>query len=416
MREHTYAVSRRVFLGGAAAFGIVALANPAIAFAEPSAAEKQAEADAVRDQVIHMRSELQRASDAYFTALEEHDSAVAAKEAAQLRIDETNQQIGYIQSKLGNRARSMYRNGSISFFEILLSSTSFSEFATNWSILNHMNQNDADMVQESKDLRAQLEAEKAEYARQEKIAAEKTAEAWAIRAQAEETVVQMEAILSSLDAEARALLEAEQKAAAEAEAARQRVEFEAEQARRDEEARQAAEAARIAAEEAARKAAEEAQQAAENGTGTGGGETETGGSESGTVVEEEKEEESSGGGGGWAPPSIPAQGSVVDYAISRLGCPYVWGASGPNSFDCSGLTSWCYSQIGIWITRTTGSQYNAARAILPMNAAEPGDVLYNNGHVGICTSYGGWQYIHAPQPGEYVCYSTWAQFYCALRF
>ena len=384
MREHTRRISRRAFLGGAATFGAVCLANPAVAFATPTAAEKQAEADSVRDQVTSMQQQLQQASNDYYAALDERDKAQAAKDAAQAQIDETNQKIAAIQGQLGTRAKTMYRNGGISFLEILLSATSFEEFATNWDLLNHMNQNDADMVEEAKALRAQVEEEKDEYARQEQLAADKAKEAEAIKNQAEATVADMEALLASLDAEARQLLEAEQQAAAEAEAARQRAEFEAEQERQ------------AAADRAARNSGG-------NGSSGGGGSSDDGGGSSGS-------DDRRGG------TDIPAQGSVVDYAISRLGCPYVWGATGPNSFDCSGLTSWCYNQIGIWITRTTYTQYAAARAILSVSDAAPGDVLYNGGHVAICTSYGGGEYIHAPQPGDVVKYSTWAQFYCALRF
>ncbi|MCL1797722.1 MAG: NlpC/P60 family protein [Eggerthellaceae bacterium] len=383
MREHTHRISRRAFLGGAAAVGAAYLANPAIAFAVPTAAEKQAEADAVRDQVIAMQKELQQASDDYFMAIEEHEAAVAAKDAAQARIDETNEKIALVQGKLGIRARSMYRSGGISFIEILLAARSFEEFATNWDILTHMNQSDADMVDEAKVLRGQIEEEKAEHARQEKIAEEKTELAKTIKEQAEATVIEMEALLAALDKEARELLEAEQKAAAEAEAARKRAEWEAEQARQN-------------------------AQNNNNNNNSGGG-----GGGGGNNNNNNNNNNSGGGGGGT---SIPAKGSVVDYAISRLGCPYVWGASGPNSFDCSGLTSWCYNQIGIWITRTTYTQYAAARAILPVSSAQPGDVLHNSGHVGICTKSGGGQYIHAPQPGDVVKYATWAQFYCALRF
>lgn len=79
---------------------------------------------------------------------------------------------------------------------------------------------------------------------------------------------------------------------------------------------------------------------------------------------------SSSGGGYSSSSSIPSHGSVVDYAASRLGCPYVWGASGPNTFDCSGLTMWCYRQIGISLPHYDRSQYAAARARLnPRDAA-----------------------------------------------
>lgn len=352
MREHTCRISRRAFLGGAVAFGAVSLVHPALAFATPLS-DKQAEADSVRSQVITMQQDLDRASDSYFKALGEHDQALQAMESAQARIEEANAKIESLQSKLGTRARSMYRSGSTSFFDILLGASTFQEFATSWDLLNDLNESDAEMVQQTKELKVKVEAEKAEFARQEKIAAEKTAEAKKIKDQAEATVLQMQTTLDSLDAQARTLLEQEQRAAAEAAAAANQ----------------------------------------ENFQNSGGG--------------------SSGGSGGT---TIPAKGSVVDYAASRLGCPYVWGATGPDSFDCSGLTSWCYRQIGIGITRTTETQYGAASAILPISQAQPGDVLYTYGHVGICTSSGGGQYIHAPQPGDVVKYSNWAQFYCALRF
>ncbi|MCL2826831.1 MAG: NlpC/P60 family protein [Eggerthellaceae bacterium] len=360
MREHTRRISRRVFLGGALTFGAVYLANPSIAFAV-TAAEKQAEADAVRDQVTAMQTALDKASNDYYTALDEHDKAVAAKDDAQAQIDATNQQIADIQSQLATRARSMYKSGGISFLDVILASTSFEDFTTNWSLLNQMNQKDADMVQQAKDLRTQLQAQKDEYAKQEQIAADKTAEALAIKTQAEQTVNDLQTLLDSLDAEAKKLLEQEQQAAAEAAAAAQR-------------------AAIAAQQEADAEGNPNAITYSPGGT------------------------------------DIPAKGTVVDYAISRLGCPYVWGATGPDTFDCSGLTSWCYNQIGIWITRTTWSQYAAASAVLPMESAQPGDVLYNGGHVAVCTQPGGVEYIHAPQTGDVVRYATWSQFYCALRF
>jgi len=360
MNEHKRKMNRRAFLGGAATFGAVCLANPTLAFAVPTAAQKQAEADAVRDQLIAMQLKLEKASNDYYAAIDEHDKAVEAKDAAQVRIDEISGKIGDVQDKLGTRARSMYRSGSISFLEVLFAARTFQEFTDNWNILNQMNQTDAEMVQESKDLRSAVEDEKAEYARQEGIAEQKTAEALVIKEDSEKTVTEMQTLLDTLDAEAKELLEAERRAAEEAEAARQR-------------------------------AALAAQQASSNGGGGGGGYT-------------------SG-----AP--IPSQGGVIDYAISRLGCPYVWGATGPDTFDCSGLTSWCYKQIGMWITRTTETQKANARGVYPVGQAQPGDVLYRYGHVGLATVNGGGTYIHAPQTGDVVRYANnGSSFACALRF
>ena len=94
---------------------------------------------------------------------------------------------------------------------------------------------------------------------------------------------------------------------------------------------------------------------------------------------------------------------IVDAAYSRLGCPYVWGGNGPNSFDCSGLVKWCYAQVGISIPRTSGDQGNCGTKI-SVSQAQPGDILWKSGHVGIYIGNG--QYIHAPHSGEVVKISS----------
>lgn len=121
--------------------------------------------------------------------------------------------------------------------------------------------------------------------------------------------------------------------------------------------------------------------------------------------------------------SIPNRGqsssatgnAVVDFAYTLLDTPYVYGATGPNAFDCSGFTSYVYRHAtGIDITRTTWSQYGQG---VPVSYSELqiGDLVftYDLGHVGIYI--GGGQYIHAPQPGEGVKVSPIQGFYGARR-
>ena len=105
--------------------------------------------------------------------------------------------------------------------------------------------------------------------------------------------------------------------------------------------------------------------------------------------------------------------TVVAAAYSKLGCPYVWGASGPNSFDCSGLVMWCYAQAGVSLDHYSGSQGQSG-AIIPLSQAQPGDILWKSGHVGIYIGNG--QYIHAPQTGDVVkIASNVSRFTCAVR-
>ena len=124
-----------------------------------------------------------------------------------------------------------------------------------------------------------------------------------------------------------------------------------------------------------------------------------------------------GGGGGGG--SVGNYGSVVDYAMSRIGCPYVWAAEGPDAFDCSGLVRWAYLQVGISLPHYTESLYACAKNRVPVSEARPGDVLYRPGHVGIAVSYGGSHYVHAPTFNAYVRDTdplSWSGFTCALQF
>lgn len=127
------------------------------------------------------------------------------------------------------------------------------------------------------------------------------------------------------------------------------------------------------------------QQAAQQQTGgsTGGGSTgggTTGGSSSGSSEPVY---------------SVSTGNAVVDRAYAQLGKPYVWGATGPNSFDCSGLVGYCLtgSYTRIW---TSGSYAGWPSVSNP----QPGDVCVKSGHCGIYIGNG--MMIHAPQSGDVV--------------
>lgn len=356
MKNATHGLSRRSFLTGAAVLGALSIAQPSLAFAEPSAADKFAEAETVRARIVAMEAELDVVTEQYYRALDEHAAAQQAVVDAQARIDEANAKIADLQDKLGSRARSMYRTGQSTFIDFIMGATTFEELANNWNLLEQLNESDAAMVQQTKDLRTEVENAKIELERQEKIAAEKAAEAQRIKEEAERTVAELQTLVAQLDAEAQALLAQEQ------------------------------EAARLAEIEAARS-------------------------------------RTYGYSGTTSP--VPSQGSVVDFALSRIGCPYVWGAAGPDAFDCSGLVRWAYLQVGMSLPHQTEALYSAAKARLPVSEAQPGDVLWvgygdgYNGHVGIACTPGGTHYVHAPTFGTFVRDTDglgWAGFTHALRF
>lgn len=106
---------------------------------------------------------------------------------------------------------------------------------------------------------------------------------------------------------------------------------------------------------------------------------------------------------------------IVNYAYNFLGRPYVWGAVGPDTFDCSGFTSYVYRHCaGIEITRTTYTQINVGVPV-SYNNMQPGDLVftYNNEHVGIYVGSG--MYINATYPGSTIRVTPVTNFYAARR-
>lgn len=101
--------------------------------------------------------------------------------------------------------------------------------------------------------------------------------------------------------------------------------------------------------------------------------------------------------------------TVVNAAKSQIGKPYVWGATGPNAYDCSGLVQYAYSQAGKNIGRTTYQQACAGQHV-SVSQAQAGDILmWGDYHDAIYV--GNNQYVHAPQPGQNVTQATISSYF-----
>ncbi|MFN8122419.1 MAG: NlpC/P60 family protein [Thermoleophilia bacterium] len=108
-----------------------------------------------------------------------------------------------------------------------------------------------------------------------------------------------------------------------------------------------------------------------------------------------------GGGGGNA--------AAVSIAMQYLGVPYVWGGASPSGFDCSGLASYVYAQLGKSVPHYTGAIWAAFPKVAPGDL-QPGDLVFFHqdlGHMGIYI--GGGQFIHAPHTGDVVKISSLAE-------
>jgi len=128
--------------------------------------------------------------------------------------------------------------------------------------------------------------------------------------------------------------------------------------------------------------------------------------------------------GGSIPNTGNASGSaaaLISVASSKLGCPYVWGAKGPNSFDCSGFVYWCLNQVGVrqsYITSSGWRNVGKYTRISKFSDLRAGDIIVVSGHVGIVA--GGGTVIDASSSGGRVVHrslsSWWSRnFICGWR-
>lgn len=370
MTKQTCASKSKVALNAAfAAILAVGLSVPAAsAFAAPSD-DKQAEAQAALQKLNQYQSELDQASANYEAAHQEQIDAQNRVDEAQKQIEDKTAQIEKDQQRLSDRARDMYRSGDTNFLDVILGASSFEQFATTWNMLETLNGNDAELVSETKTAREELQAAKQEAEEQAKVASDKAEEAKSVAEAADQKASEMQQTYNSLSAEAQELISQER-------------------------------AAQEAQQQAAAAAAEQNGTAGNDAatTITNNNRNNTTSSNSNSSSNSNKNNASSSATNNSKPQSVSGN-SVVNRAYSQLGKPYQWGAVGPNSFDCSGLVSYCltgsYSRLG-----TTDTFMGWTRVSNP----QPGDICVNSHHCGIYI--GGGQMIHAPQTGDVVKVSS----------
>lgn len=339
-------LKRRILAPILSAVLAIGVCMPIFSFAAPeaeavTAAQKQAEAEAALQQLYELEGQLEVASENYFAALAEYQTAVELRDATQAQIEETQAELAEIRERLGARATTMYKEGNISILDVFTSSKSIDEFVRTWEMLKRMNINDADLAGQAEALEALLEEQKAEYEQQVAVADQKSQEAGAAYEEAAALVEQTEALYNQLSAEAAALYEQEQAAAAAA---------------------------------AARQSA--------------GGSSDCGYlNDDGTVTDAATGQVYSSA----SAYSAATGNAIVDRAYAMLGGNYSWGAVGGSdgrTFDCSGFVS--YALSGSYERLGTSATWNEYASV---DDPQPGDVCVRAGHVGIYVGNG--QMIHA---------------------
>jgi peptidoglycan DL-endopeptidase CwlO len=434
---------RRGRLGARSALGLLLAAAIALAGGGVSVARAETPAQKVarlRSQAAEVQAAIDRMNDQVETVVEQFNANREALQATldrqrdtTRRLDEAQKRLATAESLMGDRMRAIYMGGPVTGLEELLEVRSVEDAVTVTQYQESANASDVQTIaavqQGKQELSAIDTTLKAQRHEQERLQAKLDDQRHDIEAR----LAQQQEFLGQLSAGVKRAV--------------------AEEQQRQEDLRRAALARRLAAEQAAREAAEKAarEQAAREaaaraaasdsssssstGGGSGssdgdsGGSSSTGGGGSGGSASSSSSSSgstSSGSSGGststsgagsthWSPPSSSGGSSsapssaaarAVAYARAQLGKPYVWGAEGPNSFDCSGLTMTAWRSAGVSIPRVAQEQYNIGGHV-SQSELEPGDLVFFGSpihHVGLYVGNG--TMIEAPYTGQVVRYHS----------
>jgi peptidoglycan DL-endopeptidase CwlO len=347
---------------------ILVLVVAALAAAVPGGADrigdKKAEAQQVLGEINQLDRDLGRAIEAYnaSTIKLEHIRHQLTQNRHEYLVAQGN--LGRARARLGNRLREIYMSGqSDSTVEVLLGAHSLDDVINRLDTANRVSAQDEQVMRQVRiykhDVTVRGQALRRAHRAQQQVVASRAA----AKAHIESGLADRKRLLSSIKGEIERL-----------------------------QAEEAARQALLAAQARARMVAQQqAAQARINQTVVGvttQAPASTGDPSAVTTV---------------APPSH--YGGVVGVAMAQLGKPYVWGAAGPDVFDCSGLVVYAYSQVGVSLPHSSYALWNAG-VYVSQDQLEPGDLVFFDGlgHVGIYI--GGGQFIHAPHTGDVVKISS----------
>ncbi|WP_208638920.1 NlpC/P60 family protein [Kitasatospora albolonga] len=324
------------------------------------------------------------------SATQQYNRAKAASTAQRTKVDtllsdvaKRTEKINEARRELGSYAAAQYRTGGIAPTATFFLADDPQAYFDQSRLMSRSTERQQKAVEDFRTQQAAAAKKRAEAVKSLESLTETQATLRSSKQNVQTKLAEARTLLARLTAEEKArLAELERKKEAEA---REKAEKLA--------ARQAAE--KKEREEAEKKAREEAakESGGDNGSGSGnGGGTGTGpGAGTGTGA-------GAGAGSGYAAKAE----QVLAFARAQIGKPYVWGASGPSSYDCSGLTQAAWREANVTLPRTTWDQVKVGTRVATSDL-QPGDLVFfydDISHVGIYKGDG--MMIHAPKPGTNV--------------
>ena len=377
-------------LGALLAFTLCfSMVIPAQADNISDAKKKQQELEQQKNTAEAEKSELSSELDSIVSKMEKTQSDLTAKETeindaeTELVTAKANEDDQYQTMKL--RIKYMYEAGNDSAFETLVTSEDFTDLLSKAEYVQNVHSYDRKQLQEYVETKQQISDLKDSLEKDQKELESKQVEYEKQGDNLNNLITSKSAEVANLDSEIQAAAEAAAREAAER-------------------------AAKEAAEKAAREAERQQAAASNNNSASTSNRNNTTSNRNNTTSNRNNTTSSSSSSNSSASattkPSNSSSstttsgtnangGSIVSRAYSQLGKPYVWGACGPNSFDCSGFVSYCltgsYSRLGTTLTFMGWTR---------VSNPQPGDVVTTATHCGIYIGNG--QMIHAPHTGDVV--------------
>ncbi|MEU9041125.1 MULTISPECIES: NlpC/P60 family protein [unclassified Kitasatospora] len=345
----------------------VAAAAVALSAQSGAHADPQPTKDQVKEQVDQLNEQAEVATEQYNAAQEKQQTLEKQVSGLQDQVARQQDQVTDLQGGLAEIAGEQYRNGGISPTVQLMFSSSPDSFLNQAGALNQAGDTQKNQLKVLQEQQRKLDQDRTEA--QGKLA-ELESTTQQLKASKDEVQNKLKAaqdLLNTLtEQERQALRAAEEKAAADA--------------------------------KAQADAAVKAQQAADRASRDNSRTDLSAGSAPAPASPVAKP----------VAPGSSRGAAALSAAASKVGSPYVWGATGASSFDCSGLMVWAFNQVGVSLPRTSQEQAHAGTRIgSDLSQAQPGDLLIFFGdahHVGIYAGNG--QVLHAPKPGASVRYEA----------